>query len=588
MKNQFKTMYKIMTHKVFIVLLLAAGFITACSKDGGKSQVQSLSVTPISNSSNPLARQTYHALLGEMYGFYGEVDESLSHYMEVVKENDSADVARRVTELASRGSKNSSALIAAEKWVKNKQDSVDAHQYLALLNIRMEKPEAAAKELLWLQKYLDKNNKHGFAFVATLVSFETNKETAYEAFKLFAQQSSNPDEAGLALAALAINAGNFDDVLEAVATARKSPKIKVRERANLFYAKAMMSLDRVDEAIAELKTVVAESKSSDLKLEYARLLILAERYDEAHKLFDQLYQENPNDIDILYTLGLLYIDMKRFDDAQPLFEKLAKMHNAERSGEAHYFLGKIYEAQDHYEDAILEYGKAENTNFFQEAEISKTKLIHKKKGLASAREYLHKRIETADDEEETISLLLLDGQLLYQEKQYKDSLSAYQKILKLKPNDFDGLYSRSLVYSQMGDIKNAEQDLKKILLNSPDNVTALNALGYSLAVYTTRYDEAKNYVSKALELQPEDPAIIDSMGWIEYRSGNFEEAEKLLRRAYKKLPDPEVASHLIEVLSKTGQVAEAEKMLSDMLKKHPNDENLAKVQKKLSQVGASN
>lgn len=581
-------MQKFISERALIILLTATSMVACSTKEKSADHQKTIPVITISDSSNPMARQVFNALLGEMYSFYGDTDKSLTYYMKVMKENNSTNITKRITELASRANKNSNALTAAELWAKNNQNSIDAHQYLALLNIRMEKPEAAAKELLWIQQYLDKKNKHGFAFAASLVSFETNKEMAYKAFKLFGKQSGKPDEASLALASLAINAGNFEDVLDAVAVARKSKDRNIKERANLLYAKAMMSLDRETEAINELRPIIDVSKNTALKIEYARLLVLAKQYDEAQKLFHQLYQAHPDNIDIIYTLGLLYIDMQRFDDALPLFSKLSKMPDAEKSAESHYFLGKIYDAQGHYEEAISEYSKAENTSLFQEAEISKTKLILKEKGLATAKDYLNKRVESAEDEEERLSLLLLKGQILYQEKQYPDSLAAYQKVLKLKPNDFDGLYSRSLVYSQMGDIKKAEKDLKKILLTSPDNVTALNALGYSLAVYTTRYEEARNYISKALKLQPEDPAIIDSMGWIEYRSGNLKKAEKLLRKAYKALPDPEVAGHLIELLSKTGKTNEAQTILNEMLKKHPDDKNLTAVQKKLSQLEASN
>lgn len=569
--------------RIFVVLFFAASFV-ACSADGETTSALQLS----GSSSSAVSRQVYNVLLGEMYGAQGAIEESLSHYMKVVKENDSPDIAKRVTELASRSSNNENALTAAQQWGKLNPDSVDAHQYLALLNIRLDKPEDAAKELLWIQKYLDKKKKHGFAFVASLVSFESNKKSAYKAFKLFVKQSGNPDEASLALAALAINAGNFEDVLEAVAESRKSPNAKIKERANLFYAKAMMNLDREKEAIKELEPVIKTTKNAELKLEYARLLVLAGKHDEAQILFKELYKEYPENADILYTLGLLYIDMKRFSDAEPLFIKLTKMPANGKSGEVHYFLGKVYEEQGRFDDALREYGKAEDTGFYQEAEISKAKLIFKEKGLAEARKYLQQRIESAEGEDEAISLLLVDGQLLYEAKQYKDSLKSYQKVLDMKPDDFDGLYSRSLVYSQMGDIKNAEKDLLKILKDSPDNITALNALGYSLVVYTTRFEEARKYIQQALKLQPDDPAIIDSMGWVEYHIGNLPEAEKLLRKAYSRLQDAEVASHLIEVLSKSGKVSEARELLKKMLEKHPKDEKLLAVQKKLPQLGASN
>ena len=571
---------------VFFLPLVFALF--ACTVDGESSRTLPDESVETNMLRSPMSRQVYYVLLGELYGKSGDIDKSLFYYMKLVKENSSPEIARRVTALAARTNNNKDAMEAAEQWVKANNDSVDAHQYLALLNIRTNKPKAAAKELLWIQQYLDKKNKHGFAFVASLVSFESNKKSAYKAFKLFAKQSGKPDEASLALAALAMNAGKFEEVLKAVAKSRKSSDPKIRDRANIIYAKAMMNLEREDEAIKELKPIAESSQNANLKLEYARLLVLAGKYQKAEALFKALYQQAPNNTDILYTLGLLNFDMKKYEKARPFFEKLVNSPNAKRADEAQYFLGQIYEKQDSYDKAFAAYTKAEDTEYFQEAEISKAKLILNKKGVDAAREYLSSKIASTDSDEESIALLLVEGQILYQKKMYDEALKSYQKILEIAPDDFDGLYSRSLVYSQMGDIKNAEKDLKKILSKTPENVTALNALGYSLAVYTTRFDEAKKYIAKALKIKPDDPAIIDSMGWVEYRSGHLRKAEHLLRKAYKKLPDTEVASHLVEVLAKRGKQAEARKLLSEMLKKHAEDENLLAVQKKLANINAQN
>jgi thioredoxin-like negative regulator of GroEL len=178
---------------------------------------------------------------------------------------------------------------AVQQWIELDPESVDAHQYLALLNIRTNKARAAAKELLWIHAYLEKKKKNGFAFVASLVSFESDKKTAYQAFKYFAQQSDHPDEANLALAVLAMNSADFEEVLKVVKKPMESFKKAIREPAALIYAKAMMNLDREKEAIKRLKPLINKTKNPDLKLEYARLLVLDEQYDKANELFTDLY-----------------------------------------------------------------------------------------------------------------------------------------------------------------------------------------------------------------------------------------------------------------------------------------------------------
>ena len=569
--------------KQMLLLVLIMGQ-TSCSVD---SETTPESLT-YSHDSSQVAQQVYNALLGEMYSYYGDIDKSLTHYMQVIENNDAPEVAKRITKLAARSNNNENAMQAVQQWVTLEPESVDAHQYLALLNIRMNNAKAAAKELLWIYHYLEKNNKNGFTFVASLVGFETNKEVAYQAFKVFAQKSKNPNEASLALAALAMNTGNFEEVLNVVKQAMQSSKIRVKERAALFYAKAMMNLDRQEEAIKRLKPLVRRSKNTNLNLEYARLLVLDKQYERANVLFNDLYKKYPNNEDILYTLGILYLEMKRFDDAQPLFERLSNMPNRGKSDESYYFLGKIYQAQKRYKKAILAYTQAQGTLFSHEAEINIATLLFKTQGLAEARAYLTLRMSKTSEAEKLLTLRLVEGQLLYNAKNYPQALRVYKIILERYPDNFDGLYSRSLTYTQMGDIKSAEIDLKKILKKTPDNVTALNALGYSLACYTERFDEAKTLIAKALKLQPDDPAILDSMGWVEYRIGNYKQAEKLLRQAYKSLQDPEVASHLIETLSKNKKSKEARLILEEMLNKFPNDERLKVLQKKIYRLGVAN
>ena len=99
-----------------------------------------------------------------------------------------------------------------------------------------------------------------------------------------------------------------------------------------------------------------------------------------------------------------------------------------------------------------------------------------------------------------------------------------------------------------------------MLSNEPDNANALNALGYTLADRTQRYEEAKNYILKAAQLVPDDPAILDSLGWVYYRLGEFQTAIKWLRKAFAQLEDAEIAAHLGEVLWVSGQHKEAQKI----------------------------
>jgi tetratricopeptide (TPR) repeat protein len=110
-----------------------------------------------------------------------------------------------------------------------------------------------------------------------------------------------------------------------------------------------------------------------------------------------------------------------------------------------------------------------------------------------------------------------------------------------------------MLHERLGRIDLAEADLRNILEYDPNNAPALNALGYILADQTERYAEAYDYIKRALEQQPNDPATIDSMGWVQYKLGNLEQAQQYLEQAMELYPDDEIAAHLGEVLWVSGQ-----------------------------------
>ncbi|MGH8508744.1 MAG: tetratricopeptide repeat protein, partial [Gammaproteobacteria bacterium] len=145
------------------------------------------------------------------------------------------------------------------------------------------------------------------------------------------------------------------------------------------------------------------------------------------------------------------------------------------------------------------------------------------------------------------------------------------------------LYTRAMLADKIGRIDVLERDLKHILAREPNNARALNALGYSLADRTTRYQEAYALIKRALELTPNDFFVLDSMGWVLYRLGRLDESEAYLRRALQIRNDPEVAAHLGEVLWVQGDRAEARRVWDSALRVTPGDPNLLKVMRRLKQ-----
>ncbi|MBS0461146.1 MAG: tetratricopeptide repeat protein [Proteobacteria bacterium] len=142
----------------------------------------------------------------------------------------------------------------------------------------------------------------------------------------------------------------------------------------------------------------------------------------------------------------------------------------------------------------------------------------------------------------------IEAELLAKHGQKKAALAAYDRGLAFFDGEPNLLYGRALLLEDMDRITEAEADLRAIIAADPNNAAALNALGYTLADRTNRYAEAQELIESALRLQPDSPAFLDSLGWVQHRLGRDEPALRNLRRAFSLLKDPEIAAHLGEVL----------------------------------------
>ena len=189
----------------------------------------------------------------------------------------------------------------------------------------------------------------------------------------------------------------------------------------------------------------------------------------------------------------------------------------------------------------------------------------------------------AGDEEVSIRLYLAEGQLLREAKLYNAGMALYNRALTEHPGNGDLLYSRALMAEKLDRIDLLEADLRAILADDPDNATALNALGYTLADRNERIEEAFDYIQRALKARPDDPTVIDSMGWVQFRMGNFNEAEQYLRRAFELLQDAEIAGHLSEIMWMKGNKSEARNIIREALEREPEHEYLQELQQRFSQ-----
>jgi tetratricopeptide (TPR) repeat protein len=182
--------------------------------------------------------------------------------------------------------------------------------------------------------------------------------------------------------------------------------------------------------------------------------------------------------------------------------------------------------------------------------------------------------------QQRVQVVLAEAQILREARQYQEAYDVLGRALEKLPNYPDLLYDHAMAAEKVNRMDVMEQNLRKLIQQKPDHAHAYNALGYSLADRNERLDEARELLEKALSLAPDDPFIIDSMGWVHYRLGDKDKAASYLRRALETRPDPEIAAHLGEILWMQGKKEEAVKLWQTYLKESPDNDVLQGVIKK--------
>jgi len=251
---------------------------------------------------------------------------------------------------------------------------------------------------------------------------------------------------------------------------------------------------------------------------------------------------------------------------------MAVLKSSQRVLEVYFELGRVEEARGDYAKARAWYERVHAGDRFLDAQTRVGAMLARQGDLAGMAAHFDRLRQ--DNPDNAVILFLAQGNVLRQEKRYQEAFELLTEALQQYPSDHELLYARALIAERVDRLDLLEQDLKFLIAADPDHGHALNALGYTLADRTDRYQEAYEYLQRAIVLLPEDAAVLDSMGWIYYRLGRHEQSLDYLRRAYEREPDAEIAAHLSEVLWVTGRRDEALAIWRRALEKDPDSEYL--------------
>jgi tetratricopeptide (TPR) repeat protein len=526
---------------------------------------------------SPQARAQFHVMAGEMAAGRQQPRLAAQEFLKALQDSPDAKLASRATALALAANDEALALEAARRWLQLDSTSLEARQIITRLALRAGRDDEAYAQCAAIVRDHPGGIDDGLRAVALLLTQEPGHQQAALALmhKLVAQY---PKQAG-AYQALSLLALSFDQPQQAESAARSALALKPQSKeAALLLVGALVKKGDVDGADQVMEGLLRNDADADaLRLGYARLLLDADHHDRARAQLDKILKHDPKNADALQTLGTLILSERKPDEAQSYFERLARLPG--HQADAEYFLGRIAELRRQPAQALEHYEKVDSGAQALDAEVRRAAMLGKLGRLDEARTLMEELREQYPPLAERF--LLAEGEILVEAGAYEQALQLYDQALEQQPDDDDLRYSRSLLYERMNRIADAEADLRAILQKSPDDARALNALGYTLAVHTDRLDEADQLVGKALAQTPDDPAIIDSLGWVRFRQGRLQEALSLLQKAYAQFPDPEVAAHLSEVLWDLGQKDQARALWTKAQKDDPDNPILRETIKRL-------
>ncbi|WP_455198843.1 tetratricopeptide repeat protein [Kaarinaea lacus] len=518
----------------------------------------------------------YQLLVAELAGQRGQFDIAVTNYLNAAVESRDPNVAARAVRIALFAQALEQALEAAKIWVDVEPDNPDAHKALAPLLLAFGRAPEAITHYQKFQALSVGLTDRGFLTIARQLSRDKNSIAALSVMNTLVKDHSDFPFAWLAHAQLTMRQARLDDALESV---NKTLELRSHWPPAVILRARILSLQgERGEAIAYLE----RERSGELEdnvsvgLSYARLLAETDQVEKARDEFERLISLEPRNIEALYAAGVLSVQMEDFPQAEKRLKQV--LRQGQRSLEANYYLGRVYEKKKDPEQALTHFLAVRHGEFYLNAQARAASIIADMGRLDRAREHLH-TVRVANDQEQ-VRLYLVEGELLRKAGKHQEAMDFLTEKLKEMPEDTSLRYARALIAEKLSRLDIAEKDLLMIIEREPSNAQALNALGYTLADRTERYEEALKYIERALAVQPEDAAIIDSMGWIQYRLGNHEKAIEHLRRALELIKDPEIAAHLGEVLWDMGNRQGAIEVWEDALKDHPDHKVLLDVMKR--------
>ncbi len=558
---------------------LAAGSVLAQAEHSGDEGGIPVAAKTPANARLPVQELTesvlYEYLVAEIAVQRGEQGLAAQMFVDLARRTGDPRIARRAVEISGYARMPELALDAAKIWLEGEPDSQQALRTVTSLLV-------SAKRVAEAEPYIEKilsadraSAENGFMLLGRLLAGNPDKSSNLSLVRRLAAKYPALPQAHFAVSQAAFTANDEKSALDSV---RRAARLAPDWPLPALFEAQILQKRSPDEAAKRLAAYLEKYPGErDVRLTYARFLAGAKRYTEARSQFERLLADHPDNVDVIYAVGLLAHQLKDYSVAEANMKRLLELEYRDPDS-IRFTLGQIAEDQSAWGRAIEWYEKIGAGEHYVSSRMKVAQVLSKQGKLDDARRYL--RAVSAPGDQQRIQLIVGEAQLLRDANRNREAYDVLGEALKKEPDQPDLLYDIALTAERIERFDILEEKLRKLIQLRPDHAHAYNALGYSLADRNQRLPEARKLIEKALELAPNDSFIVDSMGWVLYREGNVKGAIEWLRRAYNDRPDAEIGAHLGEALWVNGERGEATRVWDEALKNHPENEALQKTIKR--------
>lgn len=513
------------------------------------------------------AESLYQLLAAELAGKQGRFDLALEHYLNQARLTRDPAVAERATRIAQFLRRSDAVMDASLLWSEADPSAIEPLHIRANILLHERRFEEA---LPLLEQVLEQGADEALALIAAQAE-EMPVEVAEHYYSLLTRLNrEQPEQLDYLLTRVLLlrqldRTGAAAELLDEGLSIDPEQAELVLQRAEIYrqQGRPAEGLKLVQRALRQ------EPEHTRLAASRAQLLLLSGQTEAAWKAIQELLQQQQENHQLRYYFALLLLENDRPEQSRLLLQQL--LEQQPDNSAPHFYLGVIAQQQGQNELALEHYLQVDQGPNLIQAYARALSLFDSPEDNTRVTALIQSGRENHPDQAEDLTILQVEW--LDRVSLRPEALSILDQALEQSPDSVNLLYTRSML-TDPAQSQQMISDLRRALVLSPDNPMLMNALGYTLTLYSDQLEEAHALISRALAQQPDDAAILDSMGWVLHRLGRHEEALPFLQRAHARYSDPEVTGHLIQVLWALGEQQQARELLLQGLKQHPDNEHL--------------